>query len=127
MLGEPISARTMELHNKFRKQVKSPINNETINVIEHIETIPIKNNFEDNSSINLKRISVLSESSSTLNQSNTIDITTSSKNNNNNNNKDSLSTAGAKNSSYSNVNKSSIHKENVFKKLKSKFKEKLDL
>ena len=63
----------MELHNKFRKEVKSPINNETINKIEQIESIPVIDSNEKSNDFNLKRSSVLSESSSTLNRLNNFD------------------------------------------------------
>ena len=104
----------MELHNKFRKEVKSPINNETINKIEQIESIPVIDNNEKSNDFNLKRSSVLSESSSTLNRLNNFE----------NNKQEKNETLSVKNNVS--VGKNS-HKENVFKKLKSKFKEKLDL
>ena len=104
----------MELHNKFRKEVKSPINNETINKIEQIESIPIIDRNEKSNDFNLKRSSVLSESSSTLNRLNNFE----------NNKQEKNDTLSVKNNVS--VGKNS-HKENVFKKLKSKFKEKLDL
>ena len=103
----------MELHNKFRKEVKSPINNETINKIEQIESIPVIDSNEKSNDFNLKRSSVLSESSSTLNRLNNFE----------NNKQEKNDTLSVKNNVS--VGKNS-HKENVFKKLKSKFKEKLD-
>jgi hypothetical protein len=104
----------MELHNKFRKEVKSPINNETINKIEQIESIPVIDSNEKSNDFNLKRSSVLSESSSTLNRLNNFE----------NNKQEKNDTLSVKNNVL--VRKNS-HRENVFKKLKSKFKEKLDL
>lgn len=104
----------MELHNKFRKEVKSPINNETINKIEQIESIPVIVSNEKSNDFNLKRSSALSESSSTLNRLNNFE----------NNKQEKNDTLSVKNNVSVGKN---FHKENVFKKLKSKFKEKLDL
>lgn len=96
----------MELHNKFRKQVTSPIDNETINVIEQLPPLESKEILQAN-----RRSVLLNETSSSISASEKTNDSKSQKLNR------SLS------------RKSSIRfksKENVFKKLKSKLKEKLD-
>ena len=93
----------MELHNKFKKSATSPINNETINSIEKLNqdtTQPQRNkreSLENDSRISLSDLE----------------------------NRERISTASASASSSKKTDKKKL-KENVFKKLKTKIKEKLD-
>ena len=101
----------MELHNKFKKTVTSPINNEAINLIEELppsqETDSLKNHRKRSSITNDSRISLTDEYE-------------------NNSLVNTISKEKSVTNSAASSRASSKSKQSVFKKLKTKFREKFE-
>lgn len=112
---QTISAKTMELHNKFKKEVTSPINSETINIIEELPPLETKEVLQ--LQVNRKSSFLKEKSPSSISINEKPNETKSQKR---------VESRSPSRKSEIRSNSKAKSKENVFKKLKSKLKEKLD-
>jgi hypothetical protein len=105
----------MELHNKFKKEVTSPINSETINIIEELPPLETKEVLQ--LQVNRKSSFLKEKSPSSISINEKPNETKSQKR---------VESRSPSRKSEIRSNSKAKSKENVFKKLKSKLKEKLD-